>query len=57
MGSCLLPAPAMTSHIDLLMDRVWLVLSFKTCTAQDAATIVISSKSVFCELGLPNCLV
>ena len=42
-------------HVDLLTGSVWLVPTFKTCTAQDAATNFIGS--VFRELGLPDCIV
>ena len=45
----------MQVHLDLLTGRVWLVPTFKTCTAQDAATNFIGS--VFRELGLPDCIV
>ena len=45
----------MQVHINLLTGSVWLVLTFKTCTAQDTATNFIGS--VFRELGLPDCIV
>ena len=45
----------MQVHLHLLTGRVWLVPTFKTCTAQDAATNFIGL--VFRELGLPDCIV
>ena len=42
-------------HIDLLTGRVWLVPTFKTATASDAAVNFISS--VFRDVGLPDVIV
>ncbi len=42
-------------HIDLLTGRVWLVPTFKTATATDAAVNFISS--VFRDVGLPDVIV
>ena len=42
-------------HIDLLTGRVWLVPTFKTATAEEAARDFVGS--VFRDVGLPDVLV
>ena len=42
-------------HIDLLTGRVWLVPTFKTATAEEAARNLVGS--VFHDVGLPDVLV